>query len=311
METITPRFEWAMTFLSVSECGSFTRASERMGCSKAYVSKQVQALERSLGVKLLHRTTRSLQPTESGAVYLEYCLRLRNTLSEAERAVSNMHTEVRGRVTMTVPTTFGVEFMGGLLRALHETLPEVEVDLDLSTRQRDLIAEGIDMAIRFSRTIDQRLIAKPLGVLQDWVVAAPAALLAFGEPKHPQDLAGMPCLSNSHFKGDDQWLFIRGANHQAVNVRHWLRLNNYPLMKQVALGGMGFAKLPAFLVQREVENGELKRVLIEYELPSTPIYLVFCDERPLPRKIRVTVDFVSEWFRQGNFDRSVTLSAPA
>lgn len=293
-----------MAFLAVTECHSFTRAAEQMGCSKAYVSKQVQALERSLGVKLLHRTTRSLRPTETGALYAEYCGRLRDTLSEAERAVSNMHTEVRGRVAMTVPTTFGMEFMGDLLRALHDSLPEMEIDLDLNTRQRDLIADGIDVAIRFSRTLDQRLIAKPLGVLQDWVVAAPSALLAYGEPKQPQDLSGIPCLSNSHFKGDDQLLFTQGAERQGITIRHWLRLNNFPLMKRLALGGMGFAKLPAFLVQREVASGELIRVLADYELPSTPIYLVFCDQRPLPRKIRATVDFVSEWFRQGNFDGS-------
>ena len=223
-------------------------------------------------------------------------------MNEAERAVSSLHTEVSGRVTMTVPTTFGMEFMGNLLYELHDALPELAVDVDLSTRQRDLVTEGIDVAIRFSRTLDQQLIAKPLGVLREWVVASPAAVVAHGEPKQPQDLLGMPCLSNSHFKGDDQWLFIRGAERQPIKIRHWLRLNNFPLMKRVALRGMGFAKLPAFLVQREVADGELVRVLAEYELPPTPIYLVFCDQRPLPRKIRATVDFVSEWFRQGNFD---------
>jgi DNA-binding transcriptional LysR family regulator len=299
VETIEPRFEWAMAFLAVAECGSFTRAAERMGCSKAYVSKQVAALERALGAKLLHRTTRRLQPTETGAMYLEYCLRLRETLGEAERAVSNLRTEVRGKVRMSVPTTFGMEFMAELLLALRQAYPALEVELDLSTQQRDLVAEGIDLAVRFTRSLDSRLIAKPLAVLHDWVLGSPAALRRHGTPQHPRDLAQLPCLSNSHFKGDEQWLFMRDGEQAVVDVRHWLRVNNYPLMKRLTLLGDGFAKLPAFLVQREVAAGELVRVLPDHELPSTPVYLVFPDQRPLPRKVRAAVDFVAEWFRRG------------
>ncbi len=300
METIKGHFELAMAFLCVVECGSFTQAGEKMGCSKAYMSKKVSALERALGTKLVHRTTRRLQVTETGAMYLEYCQRLRETLNDAERAMSNLRTEVRGRVRMSVPTTFGMEFMTEPLLALHHAYPELEVELDLSMRPRDLVADGIDLAVRLSHTLDPRLIAKPLTVLHDWVLASPSALLRHGTPSHPRDLTLLPCLSNCHFKDDEQWLFSHDAEQSVVDVRHWLRVNNYSLIKRMTLHGGGFAKLPAFLVRQEVAAGELVRVLPDHELPSTPVYLVFTDQRPLPLKVRVVVDFVAQWFQQGS-----------
>lgn len=299
METIERHFEWAMAFLCVAENGSFTLAAEKTDCSKASMSKKVAALERALGTKLFHRTTRRLQVTETGSTYLEYCQRLRETLQDAERALSNLRTEVSGKVRMSVPTTFGMAFMAELLLALRKAYPDLEVELDLSTRPRDLVADGIDLAVRLSQSLDARLIAKPLAVLHDWILASPATLKRHGTPHRPEDLAPLPCLSNCHFKDDAQWLFMRDEEQVVVDVRHWLRVNNFPLIKRLALLDGGFAKLPAFLVRQEVASGELIRVLADHQLPSTPAYLVFPDQRPLPRKVRVVVDFVSKWFQQG------------
>lgn len=294
-----------MAFLCVVECGSFTQAAEQMGCSKAYMSKKIAALERALGTKLVHRTTRFLQITQTGAIYLEHCKRLRETLHDAERAMSNLRTDVRGKIRMSVPTTFGMELMTEPLLALHEAYPELEVEMDLNTRPRDLLADGIDLAVRLSNTLDSRLIAKPLLVLHDWVLASPAALERYGTPAHPRDLALLPCLSNCHFKDGEQWLFLRDAEQSVVGVQHWLRLNNFSLIKRMTLHGGGFARLPSFLVREEVAAGELVRVLPNYKLPSTPAYLVFPDQRPLPRKVRVVVDFVAQWFQQGRCESLV------
>ncbi|NML17570.1 LysR family transcriptional regulator [Azohydromonas caseinilytica] len=287
-----------MAFLAVVESGSFTRAAERLGCSKTYVSKQVSSLEQALGAKLLHRTTRRLQPTETGTTYLDYCRRLRETLSEAERAVSSLRTEARGRVRLSVPTTLGMELMAEMLVALHAQHPELEVDLDLDldpgAQPRE--AAETDLALRFTREPDPALVAKPLAVLHDWVVAHPSLLQRHGTPAKPADLARLPCLSNSRYKGEEQWLLTKDGKQQPVEVRHWLRINNDPLMKRLALEGQGFARLPAFLVLNEVDRGELVQVLPEWELAPTPLYLVYPDQRPLPRKVRATVDFVADWF---------------
>lgn len=295
-ETIEPRFEWSMAFLAIMESGSFTRAAEALGCSKASVSKQLAQLEQALGAKLLHRTTRTLVTTESGAVYLAYCKRLRDTLNDAERTVHSLRTEARGRIRMTAPTTFGIAFLTQALQALHDKHPEIEVDLDLSTAPRDLVAEGYDLALRLSPAPDPRLIAKPLWASHDWIVAAPSVLDSAGPPARPSDLETRPCLCNTHFPSDDLWLFTRDAEIEVARVKHWLRMNNYPLMRQAALAGMGIAKLPAYLVADDVAAGRLQRLFADHALQPTPLYLVFTDQRPLPHKVRVAVDHLVAWF---------------
>lgn len=306
METIAPRFEWAMTFLAIAELGSFTKAAEHLGCSKAYASKQVSSLEDALSVKLLHRTTRQVRPTETGLIYLDYCRRLRDTLGEAERTVSNIRVEVSGRIRMSVPTTFGVEFMCDFVASLHTRYPAIEVDLDLSTEQRDLVAGRYDLALRFSRNVTPHLIAKPLGLVEDWIVMSPALAARSKAIRVPADLTEMPCLCNSHFEDDEQWLFLKDGQSEVVQVRHWVRMNNYPLMRRAALTDLGLAKLPAYLVHDDVSAGRLVRVLADCELPHKPVYLVFPDQRPLPRKVRAVIDHFSDWFldSQGGWQRA-------
>jgi DNA-binding transcriptional LysR family regulator len=296
METIAPRFEWAMTFLAIVEFGSFTKAAEHLGCSKGYVSKQISSLEKALAARLLHRTTRQVRPTETGRVYLDYCRRLRDTLSEAERTVSNLRSEVSGRIKISVPTTFGVEYMCDFIASLHTKYPAIEVDLDLSTEKRDLVANRYDLALRFGRSVDPRLIAKPLGVVEDWIVRSPAVAHWQGPITHPADLASKPCLCNSHFEDDVQWMFLQDGRVEVVPVQHWLRMNNYPLMRRAVLAGLGIAKLPSYLVERDVEAGRIERVLSDFKLPHMPVYLVFPDQRPLPKKVRVVIDHINDWF---------------
>jgi DNA-binding transcriptional LysR family regulator len=295
-ETIEPRFEWAMTFLAIAESGSFTKAADALGCSKAYVSKQVNSLEKALGAKLLHRTTRHVSPTETGIVYLQYCRQLRETLLDAERTVLSMKSEVRGRVRMSVPTTLGMEFMCDLVASLHAKHPEIELDLDLSAEPRDLVALGFDLALRLSRTLDPRLIAIPIGVCHEWVVASPDLIGRVGAPTQPAQLSDQPCLCNSHFQDEGRWVFVKGESSEEVRVRNWWRVNNFGLMRRAALSGLGFARLPTYLIEADVAEGRLVRVLADHTLPVTPLHLVYADQRPLPQKIRATIDHVAGWF---------------
>jgi len=298
METIAPRFEWAMALLAVAEHGSFTKAAEALNCSKAYISKQVGFLEQALSVRLLHRTTRSVTPTEVGLVYLDYCRSLRDTLGEAERSVSTLRNEVSGRVRMSVPMTFGIQVMSDLLSALHDAHPALTLDLDLSADPRDLVAGRYDLALRFSPNIDPRLIAKPLGNFDDWIVASPAFIAQHGTPTLPIELAGKPCLSNPHFVDHQRWVFTRDGVQQAVTVQHWLRMNSFLAMRRAALAGLGHARLPVYVVEGDVRDGNLVRLLADHALPSTPVYLVFPDQRPLPRKVRVAIDHVCDWIER-------------
>ncbi|MGQ5521971.1 LysR substrate-binding domain-containing protein [Chitinimonas sp. PSY-7] len=296
METIPPQFPWLMTFLAVVEHGSFSAAAEHLGHSKAYVSKQVTQLERALGVLLLHRTTRRISLTEPGQHYLRYCQQLRDTMDEASRAIGNLRIEVSGLVRLSTPTSLGVAYVGDLLLAFRTRYPQVQVELDLSQQTRDLVGERFDLAIRSGQVQDDRLIARPLGIIEEWIVAAPALLTKLGCPQMPSALLGQPCIINNYFSDGARWLFMRAGQHEYVEMSCDFCVNSYPAQRHLALAGAGYVKVPSYLVAQDVQQGQLCRVLEDYALPHMPLYLVYPPLHPQPAKVRGLIDFIVDWF---------------
>ncbi|GAP66748.1 LysR family transcriptional regulator [Mizugakiibacter sediminis] len=296
MKTILGRFDQALAFATVAELGSFTRAAERLGLSKAHVSEQVSALEAALGVQLLHRTTRRLALTETGRIYLDYCRQLRDTLQDAERAVSAASSEVGGRVRMTAPTSFGDIFLPDMIIAFRRVYPAVEVDLDLSIVKHDLVAEGYDLALRNTRVPEEHLVARPLGVIREVAVASPAFLAAHGPLDTPERIAAVPCVINSNFRDDQRWPFVRGGRTRAVRVDGPLRVNFYSAIRRAALVGAGVARLPLYMVRDDLAAGALLRVCAGWELEALPLYLLQPQRRHQPLRTRVFRDFLLRWF---------------
>lgn len=296
MKTLLGLADRALCFAAVADTGSFTAAAARLGCSKAHVSKEVAALERDLGAHLVHRTTRRLSLTESGRLYLDYCHGLRETLEEADRAVSALRSDVGGRLRISVPTSFGEAFMPDIVLDFRRQYPNVDIDLDVSVVRRDLAADGFDLALRSSRTIEDRMVAKPLGVVRDVVVAAPALVERRGAPRRPEDLAALPCIVNSHFADDRLWAFEREGAQVTVTVDGPLRVNSYGAIRRMATAGAGYARLPLYLVGGDVAHGALLRLCADWRLASTPLYLVHPERRHVPLRTRVFMDHVSAWF---------------
>ena len=296
METIVPRLEWSLGFLAVAEHGSFTAAANYLGCSKAQVSKQVAQLEAQLRVKLILRTTRRVQLTDAGEAYRQYCARLRDTLDEAGRVVSSFKDRVTGRIRISVPTSYGIQFMDGFLLQFHRKYPDLEIDLDLSIDQRDLLSGRYDLALRFSPEVSNHLIAKPLGGFEDWIVCTPRFAQQLGQLTHPSQLESVPCLANAHFADDHLWSFTKGNEKATIRAAHWVRINNYPMIRKAVLAQLGVGRLPTFLVNHDIREGRLVRLLAPWSLNPRPVFLVFPDLKPLPNKLRVTVDFFQQWY---------------
>ena len=305
METTVDRYPQALALLAVAECGGFTRAAERLGVSKAQVSKQVSALEAALGVKLLHRTTRRVALTDAGQRYLGHARAARQALEDAERAVSALRTQVDGLLRLTAPTSLGDSFLLDLLadfRALH---PAVRFDVDLSIVTRDLIGEQYDFAIRMARTLDPSLVARPLGVLREAIVASPAYLarVAPAGIHAPQQLSALQALRNNHFRDEGQWLLRRGEQGVAVPIQGELAINHYLGLRRAALRAQGIARLPRYLVREELARGGLVELLPDWELPTTPVALVYPSREYLPLRAQVFRDFVIAWIaREGVLD---------
>jgi DNA-binding transcriptional LysR family regulator len=298
METVVGRFDQTLAFLAVVEAGSFTAAAARLGVSKAFVSKQVGALEAALGVRLLHRTTRRVAPTDAGRLYLEYARQARELLGDGERAVSAVRTEVDGLLRITGPTSFGDGILVDLLsefRALH---PRVRFDVDLSIAQRELIGEGYDFALRMTRTLDPSLVARSLGSMRERIVASPDFLArhAPGGIDGPMQLSRLEALRNNHFCDEGVWLLQRGGEQLTVPIHGTLAINSYIGMRRAALLGQGITRLPLYLVAEELRAGRLVEVLPDWRLPATPVSLVYPSREHLPQRSRVFRDFVVAWF---------------
>jgi len=298
METISSRFDQALGLLTVVESGSFTRAAERLGVSKAHVSKQVQELEAALGVRLLHRTTRRIALTDAGRLYLDYARQARELLGDGERAVSAVRTEVDGLLRITAPTSFGDAFLVDLLADFRAHHPQVRFDVDLSIGQRDLIGEGFDFAFRMARTLDPSLVARGIGVVRELIVASPDFLACHASQgiTEPKQLGTLETLRNRSFRDDGQWTLQRGDDSVTVPMQGSLAINHFIGMRRAALRGIGVARLPRYLVVDELRSGRLVELLPEWRLPVTPVALVYPSREHLPQRARVFRDFVVEWF---------------
>lgn len=302
METNTHRFPQALALLTVVETGSFTRAAERLGVSKAQVSKQVSALEAGLGVKLLHRTTRRVGLTEAGQLYLDYARQARDALDDADRAVSAVRTEVDGLIRLTAPTSLGDGFLMDLLADFRAVYPAVRFDVDLSIAARDLIGGGFDFAIRMARTIDPSLVARPLGLMRETIVASPAYLATHAPDgvQEPAQLSGLQALRNNHFNDEGQWVLQRGAESMTVPIQGSLAINHFIGLRRAALLGQGIARLPRYLVREELARNGLVEVLPGWQLPAMPVALVYPSRKHLPERARVFRDFVMGWFQRSD-----------
>lgn len=302
METNNHRFPQALALLTVVETGSFTRAAERLGVSKAQVSKQVSALEAGLGVKLLHRTTRRVGLTEAGHLYLDYARQARDALDDADRAVSAVRTEVDGLIRLTAPTSLGDGFLMDLLADFRAVYPAVRFDVDLSIAARDLIGGGFDFAIRMARTIDPSLVARPLGLMRETIVASPAYLATHAPDgvREPAQLSALQALRNNHFNDEGQWLLQRGTESITVPIQGSLAINHFIGLRRAALLGQGIARLPRYLVRDELARNGLVEVLPGWQLPAMPVALVYPSREHLPERARVFRDFVLGWFQRSN-----------
>jgi DNA-binding transcriptional LysR family regulator len=300
METISSRFDQALAFVCVAEAGSFTRAADRLGVSKAHLSKQVSALEATLGVRLLQRTTRRLKLTEAGQLYLGYATRMRDLLQDGERAVSAARTEVDGLIRLTAPTSFGDSFLIDLLADFRARHPAIVFDVDLSIARRDLIGDGYDFAFRATRTLDPSLVARGLGVMREIVVASPAFLARHDalDLADPSQLSQLEALRNGHFSDEGEWQLVRGDDTVTVSIRGTLAINHFGAMRRAALKGLGLARLPRYLLIDDLAAGRLLHVLPEWQVPPTPVSLVYPSREHLPARARAFRDFVISWFEQ-------------
>ena len=290
-------------FVEVVENGGFSRAARRLGVSKSIVSRRVANLEAELGTRLLARTTHGVSPTEAGLEFKARSDRILGELEEARDALAHRQGEAVGRLRLSAPIAFGVRLLAPLLATLAERHPRLEIDLSLSDRLVDLVAERFDVAVRIGSLEDSSLVARRIAPVRAGLVASPAYLAAHGRPTTPSDLVHHECLDYTTRNTAD-WVFRSGRRWVSVRPRSRLRSDNGEAILQWAIAGHGIAAAPTFILSDAIESGAVEPVLRDYPMPEFGLYVVRPPGPHVPGKVRVFVDAVVEAFgREPVWDR--------
>jgi DNA-binding transcriptional LysR family regulator len=283
-------------FAEVVEAEGFSAAARNLGVSKSAVSKQVARLEDGLGVRLLNRTTRRLSLTEAGSTFYEACRRVLDEAEAAERAVSNLSAAPRGLLKLNAPMSFGFLHLARAIPEFHARFPQITIDMAMNDRFVDLVEEGYDLALRIGELRDSSLVARRVAPCRAVLCASPDYLARRGRPERPQDLRDHDCLLYTHAAQAREWQLLGPGGLQKVKVDGPLLANNGDALCSAALGGLGIARLPTFIVGRHLRDGSLEALLPGFPLPEQGIHAVYPHSRNLSVKVRVFIDFLADYF---------------
>ena len=281
-------------FVLVIKLGSFSAAARQINTSQSSASKKVASLEQKLGVKLINRTSRELVLTQAGEEYHHYCLSLITELDEVENRIRQNVRSPKGVLRVAAPPPVGNVVLAPLLNVFLKKYPDIEVDLCLEDRHVDLIAEGIDVAIRAQKLEDSSLVSRFLFSNKVVMVASPAYLKVRGTPTKPSDLKQHNCIVYTFGKSLNNWHFTRNGDDVNVQVKGDVKSNNGETNVSLALNGQGITKAPEWMVKHYVESGRLVKLLNEYEVDDIPMHILYPQNRQIPLKVRCFIDFVIE-----------------
>lgn len=286
-------------FIKVIESSSFSQAARELGLPKATVSRKVAALEASLGVELIHRTTRKLYLTEAGTLYFQRCRNVLNEIEEADRVVASLQVEPKGTLSITAPLVFGTTVLGEWIAEFLRRYNQVHVEVLLSNQSLDLMAEGIDVAFRWQSDLDETAleIHRPVKQVSYWVCASLDYVHQHGEPEVPQDLTQHGCIvMRAQVRpGHADWQFVSLTGIvETVAVRGTLVVNDVLLARQAAIAGAGIAYLPETILTEAIATGKLKRLLPTWGTKAKTLYVTCSNPLYLSSKVRVFLDFISE-----------------
>ena len=288
------RFEDMRCFMEVVDRGSVTRAADAMSIAPSAVSRRIKELEARLGAQLLTRTTRSMSLTEAGQAFYDRARAILAQVEEAEGEVADAGRALHGQLRIAAPLSFGVRHLAPILAAFAAEHPDLALDIDLSDRQVDLVAEGFDLGIRIGSLRDSSLIARKLCDIRMLVCAAPAFLARHGTPETPEDMTGWPCLAYVGSERYDIWR-SRAPDGTAGSVQMTvaMRSNNGEMLREAAAAGLGVTRQPSFIVHDALTAGRLKCVLSGHTWAESAVHVIYPETRHLSAKSRAFIDFLS------------------
>ncbi|MGC4087810.1 MAG: LysR family transcriptional regulator [Polyangiaceae bacterium] len=285
-------------FARVVELGSFTRAADALELSRARTSEAIQALEQSLGARLLHRTTRRVSLTDDGRAYYERVRRILDDVTEADASVTSARKTARGKLRVDIPVALGRLFVLPQLPELFRRHPELELELRLENRSIDLAREGVDCAISLGTPHDEQLVARRIATTHLLTCASPAYLARRGEPTTPEQLEHHDCIAflNLSTARPTAWEFRRRGARVSHAPRGNLAINSMEACVDAAAAGLGVTQVLSSLSYTAIRAGRLRPLLVEVAAPGPSLFAVYPPNLQASARLRVFVDFVAELF---------------
>ncbi len=287
-------------FTRVVEAGTFTKAADSLSLPKASVTKQIQALEARLQVKLLNRTTRRVTVTADGAAYYERASRLISDLDDMEASMMNAQSNPRGRLRVDVGAAIGSLVIIPALNSFHDRFPDIQLDLGVGDRPVDLISDNVDCVIRGGDLAEQFLVARRIGTLPFITVASPAYLKRFGTPTHPGELEDEGHRAIHYFSARTGRPFphIYECKGEKIELagRYQLAVNESNAHTAAILAGLGVSQCTTFVAAQHLASGDMVQILTEWTRPPLPVHVVYPPNRHLSAKVRAFVDWAAELF---------------
>jgi len=291
--------EDVLAFMAVFDAGSFTAGGQRLNRDASIISRRVSALELRLGLRLFERSTRHLAPTEAGSLFYSRMRAALSQMDEAEAEVTQAGSVAAGLLRLSLPATFGRQWIAPRLPEFMAAYPRVSIEADFSDRYVDLVAERYDVAIRIGDLQDSRLVAKRLVTNERLLYAAPSYLAAHGTPATPEELSMHACLSNPRFERHPEWRFRKGDELASVRVTSRLTLDDPESLVTAAVAGLGIAICAKWLTVSQCAKGQLVPILPEWSFErGGSIHLLRPSARFAPSKTTKFVEWISEKFKQ-------------
>ena len=282
-------------FVSVVETGSFTAAAERLGITKAVVSQQVARLESEFRTSLLVRTTRKVQPTETGQAFYLRCAMILREAEEAFDELADGSTEPSGTLRLTAPFDYGIGVVVPVIAAFRQRYPACKVDAILSDQTLNIMGGNIELAIRVGWLAETGLQARRIGTFRQLLVASPAMAPQVAQLTRPEHIAQLPFVANSALRDSQKWSFsLDEIERQEVTVQAAVFLDATLAVRTAVCQGLGLSVLPDYAVEDDLAAGRLIQVLPHWRLPSGGIHAVFPAARFRPAKVRAFVDLLAD-----------------
>ncbi|HEX2543692.1 MAG TPA: LysR family transcriptional regulator [Ramlibacter sp.] len=295
------RFSAMSAFVRVVEAGSFTKAAETMELPKPTVSRLIQGLEQDLRVRLLDRTTRSVTVTAEGATYYERVVRLLSELSDIESSAKQSLANPSGRLRVDVATAVATKVLIPALPHFYELYPEIELEFGIGNRYSDLVADNVDCVVRAGPAVEEFLVARRVGGFRLITCAAPKYLQAFGMPQAVTELPGhhrLLGLLSTRTGKPIPFRFHRNGESVEIAPQPRLLVDDTNAHLAAGVAGLGILQAPGYMLQAELESGQLVPVLQEWVTQTVPLHVLYRPNRFLSAKVRVFIDWTIALFER-------------